>query len=426
MSYNLEYFFDFAPNPFCILNSKGDFVRVNQAFTEILGWRSDDIHGTPFLNFARMGAYETAQHAIDQLLAGEAAAPIEIYYRCKDASFRFMRWSFSHQDGTLYGNGQDLSELRETYELFRLLIENSPTGMILVDQEGLIQIANQEAARIFGYQQSELIHQNLEMLLPDQNRQAHIAYRETYAQDPQRHPMGFGRDLWGQHRDGHRIELEIGLNPIHTELGSFVLSTIIDLTHRKRSVESMLQFTEQLEESIQELSELAQTDSLTNLKNRRAFTHFFSATLQSGARNRDQLSLLLLDIDDFKSYNDSFGHPAGDHLLVKIAELLRQISRSDDFIARIGGEEFAIILPGTDVDTSLQIAQRYLREFAEMRWPHRQVTASIGAASYYFKSGGYKDLKSLSARLVEQADQALYTAKERGKNQVIHFDLYEN
>jgi diguanylate cyclase (GGDEF)-like protein/PAS domain S-box-containing protein len=312
--------------------------------------------------------------------------------------------------------------LSETYELFNLLIENSPTAMILVDHRGMIQIANREAARIFGYSKNDLLNQCIEVLLPDKIKSIHAQMREDYTVNPQSRPMGTGRDLLGQHKKGHLIDVEVGLNPIKTKRGTFILSTIIDLTQRKHSEESMIHLTEQLEESIQELTELASTDSLTQLNNRRAFSNHLTNSLQTSARVRGQISLLLIDIDDFKSYNDSYGHPAGDHLLIEIAGMLKRISRVDDFIARIGGEEFAVVLPNTGRDASVRISKRYLKAFSATNWPRRPVTASIGAASYLFKHTETEDLLKISEKLLQEADQALYASKTRGKNQVNHFE----
>jgi diguanylate cyclase (GGDEF)-like protein/PAS domain S-box-containing protein len=421
-AYNLDDYFEVSPDLLCILDSDAAFVRVNPAFTDILGWTADEIVERHFLDFVHPDSIEKSRYQITTLTQDNTPVSFANRYRCKDSTYRFLRWSLFCKEGVLFGNGIDITELSETYELFNLLIENSPTGMILVDHKGVIQIANREAARIFGYSKNELINQCIEILLPDKIKPTHTQMRENYTINPQSRPMGTGRDLHGQHKEGHRIDVEVGLNPIKIERGTFILSTIIDLTQRKRSEESMIHFTEQLEESIQELTELASTDSLTQLNNRRAFSNHLTNSLQTSARMRGQISLLLIDIDDFKSYNDSFGHPAGDHLLIEIARLLKRISRVDDFIARIGGEEFAVVLPNTGKDASVRISKRYLKAFSETNWPRRSVTASIGAASNQFMDAEMEDLVKASEKLLQEADQALYASKTRGKNRVTHFE----
>jgi diguanylate cyclase (GGDEF)-like protein/PAS domain S-box-containing protein len=418
---NLENYIEILPDPFCILDTDGSFNKINQAFTNLLGWNQHEIKQTHFVDYVHPKSIEETQREITKLSQDFAAVSFENQYRCKDSTYRILRWSFSRQNGVIFCSGLDITDLRETYDLFRLLIENSPTGMILIDHTGVIQIVNREASRIFGYPQDELIDQSVDILLPDQMRTTHSQNRENYNNDPQSRPMGTGRDLLGWHKDGYQIEIEIGLNPIHTERGTFVLSTIIDLTERKRSEELMAHLTEQLEESIQELSELASTDSLTQLKNRRAFSNHFILSLQAAVNERDQISLLLMDIDDFKSYNDSYGHPAGDRLLIEIARLLHGISRMDDFIARIGGEEFAVILPGTGRDASKLIAKRYLQEINQTQWPLRQVTVSIGVASIDFMEARDEDFQSISAKMLNEADKALYASKAAGKNKYTHF-----
>jgi diguanylate cyclase (GGDEF)-like protein/PAS domain S-box-containing protein len=420
-TYKLENFFEILPDPSCILDTDGDLIGINQAFTSLLGWNESEIKRTRFVDYVHPKSVEETRSEITKLSRDNAAVSFDNQYRCKDSTYRTLRWSFSRQNGIAFGIGLDISDLRETYDLFKLLIENSPTGMILVDHTGVIQIVNREASQIFGYLQDELIDQSVDILLPDEMRTTHTQIRENYSTDPQSRPMGTGRDLLGWHKDGYQIEVEIGLNPIHTERGTFVLSTIIDLTERKRSEESMVHFTEQLEESIQELSELASTDSLTHLKNRRAFSNHFILSLQAAVKEGDQISLLLMDIDDFKSYNDSYGHPAGDHLLIEIARLLQGISRMNDFIARIGGEEFAVILPETGRDGSGLIGKRYLQVINQNQWPLRQVTVSIGVTSIDFIEARVEDFQSLSAQLLNEADQALYASKAAGKNKYTHF-----
>jgi len=417
MTDNLETFFEYALDPLCVLDESGSFVRVNQAFTRLLGWSEEGIHKTPFLDYVHPGEVEGIRGVFILMTPDGMPVSFVTRCRCKDSSYRRLKWSLFNKGGTIFCSGQELSELSDSLDLFQLLIENSPTGMVLVDQRGVIKIANREATRIFGYSEGELIDQRVEILLPGPFKVVHTQHREAYTHHPESRPMGTGRDLIGLHKGGFQIDVEIGLNPIQTQQGTMILSTIIDLTERKRSEKSMVHFTEQLEESIQKLSRLASTDSLTGLKNRRAFSDHFHVSLQNAAQEQDKISLLLLDIDDFKLYNDSFGHPAGDRLLIEIARLLQRISRANDFIARIGGEEFAIILPGTGVEASRRIARRYLHAFEKTNWLLRQVTASIGVASHIFQGEGAADPQALAAQLFQQADQALYESKANGKNQ---------
>jgi diguanylate cyclase (GGDEF)-like protein/PAS domain S-box-containing protein len=126
------------------------------------------------------------------------------------------------------------------------------------------------------------------------------------------------------------------------------------------------------------------------------------------------LSLVMLDVDAFKQYNDSFGHPAGDDVLRAVAGLLRDSVREHDVVARYGGEEFAILLPATDADSAHGLAERLRRSIAEHAWTHRTVTASLGITTML------PDEPVTPTALVEAADGALYHSKHRGRNRVTH------
>ncbi|AXQ27939.1 PAS domain S-box protein [Solimonas sp. K1W22B-7] len=121
--------------------------------------------------------------------------------------------------------------------LFRLAVEASPSAMVVVDQRGDIRLVNQQAERLFGYPRSEMLGQRVEMLVPQRNRERHPGMRGGYLSHPDTRPMGSGRDLYGLTREGHEVPIEIGLNPLKTEEGTFILASIIDITERKRSAE---------------------------------------------------------------------------------------------------------------------------------------------------------------------------------------------
>lgn len=162
--------------------------------------------------------------------------------------------------------------------------------------------------------------------------------------------------------------------------------------------------------------ELAHTDELTGLANRRAFLEHGKATFDQARRYKRSLSLVMFDIDHFKRINDTHGHAAGDEVLRAVAAAVRRIARSADSAGRLGGEEFALLLPETFRDAAAQLAERLRREMAdlaiEMPGETLRVTCSFGVA----EQG--PDAPSLDA-LLDRADQALYRAKAEGRNRVV-------
>lgn len=166
----------------------------------------------------------------------------------------------------------------------------------------------------------------------------------------------------------------------------------------------------ELEEANAQLEALATTDGMTGLPNHRHFQERLRAELARGQRERSPLALLLLDVDHFKQYNDSFGHPAGDEALQIVASVLRTNLRTSDLPARYGGEEFAIILPDTNETVAAEIAERLRAAVVGADFPHRAVTVSIGV----MVSGTTWEPE----RLIAAADAALYAAKVAGRNRV--------
>lgn len=168
-----------------------------------------------------------------------------------------------------------------------------------------------------------------------------------------------------------------------------------------------------LSEANARLQALATTDGLTGLKNHRTFQEKLAQEFERSQRYRTPLSIALMDVDKFKTFNDTFGHPAGDGVLKLVARLLQEHARSTDFVARYGGEEFVVILPGTDATGGRIAAERMRSAIEEALWDLRPITVSIGLATCEAELSG-------PAAFIADADRALYAAKERGRNRVEH------
>jgi diguanylate cyclase (GGDEF)-like protein/PAS domain S-box-containing protein len=308
-------------------------------------------------------------------------------------------------------------------DIYRAAIEASPAATIVTDPAGTIVIANREAERLFACDPGSLLGRSIEALMPEAAQGPHAAHRIKYVTDPTPRRMGSLRDLRGRRQsDGAEFPVEVGLSPVRTSGGMYVVCAVVDLTERKRVEEQLEQQAAALTAANERLVELATTDSLTSLWNRRAFLDQLDIQLEQAVRGAHPLSVLILDVDHFKPYNDTYGHLAGDEILRSAARLLRERARRSDFVARIGGEEFGVILHEANRDGALKLAEQLRTAVEASQWPRRKITISVGAATVAFAAPVPRPDSPGRARVLSAADRALYYSKQQGRNRVTHVD----
>jgi diguanylate cyclase (GGDEF)-like protein/PAS domain S-box-containing protein len=300
---------------------------------------------------------------------------------------------------------------RVEQDIYRVAVDASPCATIVADASGTIALANREAERLFGCQPGTIVGRPIESLLP---------------QDPGSLPARGGaglrhpRDCEARRGDGTLFPVAVGMNPIRTSQGVFLVCAVVDLTERKRVEDLLFQQAAALEAANVRLTELATTDSLTHLWNRRAFLEQLDIQLEQSVRTARPMSVLILDVDEFKPYNDRFGHLAGDEILQGAARLLRERARRSDFLARIGGEEFGVILHEADRNGAVRLAEHLRAAVEAAHWPRRRITVSVGAATVQFPSAVPRPASPPRSYVLSLADQALYYSKESGRNRVTH------
>jgi len=212
-----------------------------------------------------------------------------------------------------------------------------------------------------------------------------------------------------QNADGDKIPALLNARVDNAE-SIRVYWTITSAVQRDRLYQELVNLRNQLEQKAERLEQLSQTDELTGLLNRREFIVRANRCIKTCKRSKGQLSLLVFDLDHFKKINDTYGHDVGDYVLNSFGLLLKANCRETDHVARMGGEEFAVLMPDTTVDAALMFANRLLELVSQIKVENTVLTMSVGIAS-----GHDRELDVL----FKAADVALYQAKTSGRNRAL-------
>ena len=291
---------------------------------------------------------------------------------------------------------------------FRAFMDASPMAAFIKDEEGRMVYCNRALADRFGAVPEDWIGKTDFEVWPQE-----VAEKFRRTDLPvleQNRAFQFEDHTLGP--DGRRVTWEVCKYPlVDASGGRSVACSALDVTKEREAEQEVQQVQQELQVANGKLRTLSLTDALTGLMNRRALEDCLERELARCIRSQAQLCLLMLDVDHFKSFNDSFGHVCGDETLRQISALIQKWTRKGDLVARYGGEEFLAILPDTSAIEAVQIAKRLCEAVAEAPWEHRVITTSIGVATL--------DERTLSTTsFLNEVDQALYAAKRRGRNQV--------
>jgi diguanylate cyclase (GGDEF)-like protein/PAS domain S-box-containing protein len=399
-----------------------DHVRryVSPASFEILGYTPEELVGTTPDEMVHPEDAADVARVYGEVASGLDRADVVHRMRRKDgtwiwveAELRALRDEASGKVVGLLGALRDISDRKKVEETlaasevrFRLLAENTADLVTRIDASGRRLFASPASRDVLGYEPEELLGGSpLDLAHPNES-----AALEAMLQELQSGSPATAVQYRALRADQSYVWVEATGRPLAA--GQGVVLAIRDVSRRKLA-------EDQLASANRRLEILAAQDGLTGLANRRAFDETFARELARAARDTQPLSLLLADVDRFKTYNDAYGHPAGDDVLRQVALLLETAARRPgDLAARYGGEEFAAVLPATDTKGALRVAELFRSSVESLQLQHvgstcGVVTVSVGVASVLGAREGY-----VPADLLRRADEALYAAKAGGRNRV--------
>ncbi|TDP71265.1 bifunctional diguanylate cyclase/phosphodiesterase [Roseateles toxinivorans] len=279
----------------------------------------------------------------------------------------------------------------------KLVLSAAPDGVLWVHHSGTILMVNPAMEAMSGYPRDELVGRNVDIFLPPALRARHARSMRDYFTAANARAMG-SLDLRLMRRDGQMLPVDISLGHWQDENEQHAIAYVRDLTERKGFEES--------------LHHRATHDELTGLPNRWLFRLQLDQALSHARRSDRRVAALFLDLDDFKTVNDSFGHLAGDELLRHVSQRLRSVLRESDTLARLGGDEFGILLSDLgSVDEAVSVAEKLLQSLDAPCRLQNQVVDIGGSIGLAFCPEDARD----SEDLLRYADLAMYQAKRAGR-----------
>ncbi|EIM06113.1 diguanylate cyclase/phosphodiesterase with PAS/PAC and MHYT sensor(s) [Planococcus antarcticus DSM 14505] len=279
---------------------------------------------------------------------------------------------------------------------FLSVIESATDGIVVTDAKGFVMQWNYGAECLFGYSKDEITHQDVQLIFSK-------AYQELNLSTTTTDVSGKTIEVMGLKKDGRQFPVELSTGYWDTAKGGYYSLIIRDITDRRATEEK--------------ISNLVYLDSLTGLPNRRLFNDRLESTIGQALENGLVLTVLYLDLDQFKLVNDTYGHTTGDQLLMEVADRIKSCITKTDTLARLGGDEFILLLPSADYTKAGAIAQKIIEVLNDPFLLNNEsvfTTPSIGVSLY---PADGKD----SEMLVKNADIAMYRVKEEGKN---HFQFF--
>lgn len=290
-------------------------------------------------------------------------------------------------------------------EFFRLFNE-LPEPTLTVDSNMHVVQCNNSASELFGYRVAELLGQDFHLLIPERSRDNHRELSKRFMAQKTGRPMSDSINIVGRHSDGSEIPLAIMLfNHQHKDEPLYTC-ILKDMTHWKR-------IERRLENELKKERHSARIDALTGLPNRRYFYEVAQSELKRFERYKHCFSVVYIDLDNFKFINDNLGHAAGDSVLRETALMLQKLLRPADFSARIGGDEFVILLPETGAAEALSMIQRVKNTLTGMfRSNDWEITCSVGIVTIN------QHCPSLD-NIVDTADRLMYKVKANGKDAIL-------
>ena len=364
-----------APDAMVIVDSRGEIVLVNAQTEKIFGYPREELVGQRVemlvpdrfreRHSAHRSGYSRDPHTRSM------GAGLDLYGRRKDGSEFPVEISLSPLplDGeTLFFSAiRDITDRRSAEQQashFRAVVESSHDAIIGKDLEGVVTSWNHGAQRLYGYSEEEMLGKSISVLVPPGHDDELPDILKRVRTGERVEDLETVRSC----KDGTQADVSLTVSPIRDSAGTIVGASTI-----ARDISVRLRYQKQLQF-------LAEHDALTDVRNRRRFERDVTEQIGRFRRYGEPAALLILDIDNFKQINDTYGHKAGDRALKEIAAALRRRLRETDVIARVGGDEFAVLLPYADAKQAALVADDLRRIVAECRLAAGPNDVSLGVS----------------------------------------------
>lgn len=394
-----------------VLNRQGNALEVNTTYLDWFGKASEGLN-----------TGQDEEQLFSQLLNGERDSyQVEKKYVRENSDIFYsditMTILKNHEEAFALGMVHDITDrkrseqlIKESEQRYRSVVELYPEGLFVHGEEKL-KFINEKFMNLVGASSMEGVLQKPLIHYIHQDDRCKVSETINLLSE-QKNPDPICTEVRCIRLDGSSFIGELSITKMKYDQECAILGIIRDVTKQKEAEQKLKEMNARLEE-------ISKMDGLTAIPNRRNFDEVLQAEWKAASQTSIPLSLIMLDIDHFKAYNDTYGHHGGDECLKMIAQTLKKsIEYHKDFAARYGGEEFAIILPETDQENALIVAKRLHSMIEDLKIPHigskvcPYVTISLGVSTLI-------PTPQLQAQeLIVQADRALYNSKATGRNRI--------